>query len=256
MVFTESQRVVFNKNPLVQVICQLRFPPILSIVSREPADFQEKVRATHPLYEKGPALPQEIAAILAQLPIAAPTQEGIVHKFLSEDRTSEIDLTRDFVAIATTKYRRWEEFQQTVRLAMEALESNFRPAFYSRIGLRYRDVIDRNRLGITDTPWSELIRDSIIGLLADQSIGNNVVSAQSQTQIDLGAAESLLLQHGSTPLPSGGQGYAIDADFHTEAKRAGNEVFDVLGRFNREAGNFFRWAITPKLSAALEPVAV
>jgi uncharacterized protein (TIGR04255 family) len=256
MVFPKSQRVVFNNNPLVQVICQLRFPPILGIVSKEPADFQEKVRATLPLYEKGLALPQEIAAILAQVQIAAPTPEGIVHKFLSEDRTSEIDLTRDFIAVATTKYRRWEEFQQTVRMAMEALESNYRPAFYSRIGLRYRDVIDRNRLGITASPWSELIRGSIIGLLADQSVGGNVLSAQGQTQIDLGSGEFLLLQNGSTPLPSGGQGYAIDADFHTEAKRTGSEVFDVLGRFNREAGNFFRWAITPKLSAALEPMAV
>ncbi len=256
MVFPESERVVFKKNPLVQVICQLRFPPILAIVSKEPAEFQEKVRTTHPLYEKGLALPQEIAAILAQLPIAAPVPEGIVHKFLSEDRTSEVDLTRDFIAVATTKYVRWEEFQATVRMAMAALESDYRPAFYSRIGLRYRDVIDREKLGIASRPWSELIRASLIGLVADSGIGGQVSSVQSQTQINLGSDEFLLLQHGSTPLPSGGQGYAIDADFHTEAKRAGNEVFDVLGRFNREAGNFFRWAITSELSAALEPMAI
>jgi uncharacterized protein (TIGR04255 family) len=256
MVFPPSERVVFKKNPLVQVICQLRFPPILSIVSKEPADFQEKVRKTHPLYEKGLTLPQQIASILAQLPIAAPVPEGIVHKFLSEDRVSEIDLTKDFVAVATTAYRRWEEFRETVQMAMDSLEAVYQPAFYSRTGLRYRDVIDRSRLGMPDVPWSELIKSSMLGLLADPNLSTNVSSVQSQTQISLELGELLLLQHGVTPLQTGGQGYAIDADFYSDTKRSGSEVFDVLGRFNREAGNFFRWAITPKLSYALEPIAV
>ncbi len=52
MPFPESERVVYGENPLVEVICQLKFPPILDISTAEPAAFQNKVRKLYPLYEK------------------------------------------------------------------------------------------------------------------------------------------------------------------------------------------------------------
>ena len=41
---------VYEKNQLVETICQLRFPTILSIDTREPADFQDRIRAEFPRY--------------------------------------------------------------------------------------------------------------------------------------------------------------------------------------------------------------
>ena len=50
MLFADYQRYQYARSPLVEVICQLRFPPILSINTEEPAQFQEAVRRDFPRY--------------------------------------------------------------------------------------------------------------------------------------------------------------------------------------------------------------
>ena len=70
MPFPESKRVVYQQNPLVEVICQIRFPTILQIGSEEPTAFQNSVRAEYPLYEKADRpgkLPREISELLDNL---------------------------------------------------------------------------------------------------------------------------------------------------------------------------------------------
>lgn len=253
MLFPESERVVFTNNPIVQVICQLRFPPILDIASKEPADFQNAVRGRYPLYEKAYALPQEVTALLTSLPLL-PLPEGVTHKFYVEDKTCEIALARDYVAVAATKYTRWEHFSDEVLLAREALEKVYSPAFYSRIGLRYRDVIDKSALRLAEAPWSSLIRTSILGLLAEEQIISDVIASQSQSLIRLDDQGGfMILQHSLTLTAGGGQTYAIDADFYTERRGTREDVPNILRRFNRIAGNFFRWSITPRLRDALGP---
>jgi uncharacterized protein (TIGR04255 family) len=265
MAFPESERVVYSKNPLVQVSCGLRFPPILSIVSKQPADFQEKIRAVYPLYQTAfvlsPPTPQQTPQLA--VPSALPT----VHRFLSEDQTAEIDLASDFVSIGTRKYRRWEDFQERIVLAMNALEAIYHPPFYTHVELRYQDVIDRNELGLGHTPWRELIQSHVIGLIADPNVGDLVESAQSHTLMKLGNNESMNLiqtvgnqfQIGNQLVrkdQQGNQNYAIDAAFFISDRRTSGQVPIDLGRFNREAGYFFRWAITSKLRDALQPVSL
>jgi hypothetical protein len=41
--FPPSSRVVYRRAPLIEVVCQLRFPTLLSIESKPPADFQERI---------------------------------------------------------------------------------------------------------------------------------------------------------------------------------------------------------------------
>lgn len=48
MISSDNRRYAYGKSQLIEVICQLRFPTILSIDTREPADFQETVRAAFP----------------------------------------------------------------------------------------------------------------------------------------------------------------------------------------------------------------
>jgi len=46
----ESPRVIYASNPLVDVICQVRFPRILRIDSELPVAFQEAIRDQFPLF--------------------------------------------------------------------------------------------------------------------------------------------------------------------------------------------------------------
>lgn len=268
MAFPESTREVYEKNPLVRVTCGLRFPPILSIVSKEPAEFQEKIRAYYPLYETGfvltPLVQQSIPGVITPqgLPSALPT----VHRFISADHVAEIDLARDFISISTQKYKRWEDFRDGINLAMSALESVYKPPFYVHVELRYQDIIDREVLGLGDTAWSELIRGPVIGLLADPAVAPMVISRQSQTLINIGDGAFLnlvqslgqqafqVVQGQQITVQVGSSKYGIDADFYTSKRRSSAEVPADLARFNRESGYFFRWAITTKLRSALRPI--
>ena len=46
--FSNEERMIYAKRQLVEVICQLRFPEILSIDASEPAAFQDRIRREYP----------------------------------------------------------------------------------------------------------------------------------------------------------------------------------------------------------------
>jgi uncharacterized protein (TIGR04255 family) len=259
MPFPPSDRVIYSKNPLKEVICQLRFPTILEIGSEPPALFQKKIRATYPLYEKGEApLPKEIAEILAQFPIPKPS-EGISHKFLTADSNRFISLASGFVALTDHKYQQWGQFRRELVLAQTSLEEVYQPTFYSRIGLRYRNVIDKEEIGLGNEPWDSLLNSPLIGLLGASNIGGHVRTIQTEASIKIDEDEvpGDLQPYGMAldPFPGRKPVYVIDVDLYTNERSSGNDV-SLLDRFNRIVGNLFRWAISPKLHQALEPRAI
>ena len=52
MLFSDHPRTHYRNAPAHEVICQLRFPAILTINNTEPADFQEAIRAEFPQYAR------------------------------------------------------------------------------------------------------------------------------------------------------------------------------------------------------------
>jgi uncharacterized protein (TIGR04255 family) len=254
--FPSSPRVVYGRNPLVEVICQLRFPTILEIAAKEPADFQERVRESYPLY-KGPeagVVPRELAEVLSRLPIQM-TAEDNSHKFAAAESERLITLARDFVAVTEKKYRRWEQFRDEIVRAKDALEEIYRPAFYTRIGLRYQDVIDKATLGLDGEPWSELINPSLAGLLGSRGLREIVREVEGVAILDIDevvTGASVTVRHGLASVENR-RVYLIDVDCFTAGRSNLNDVIGILDSFNRLAGDLFRWAITAKLTAALEP---
>ena len=55
--FSQEPRQIYQRNPLAEVICQLRFPEILSIGANLPVDFQEAIRDEFPQYQSRLELP-------------------------------------------------------------------------------------------------------------------------------------------------------------------------------------------------------
>jgi uncharacterized protein (TIGR04255 family) len=259
MSFPQSSRVVFDHNPIVEVICQLRFPTILAIAAEIPAGFQELVRHKYPLYEKNDlssALPKEIAPLFGQLGLPSPAA-GIGHKFLTADSARTIGLTPDFVAVSQSNYKRWEEFFDEIVLAEHAVEQKYHPAFYTRVGLRYRNVIDRNSIGLENAKWADLLQPYFTGMLARDEVSGNIESAQSDIIIALSELEGarVRIRHGLvTNQDAGTDGYMIDADFSLDGSCDHDRAFQALRTFNGLAGHLFRWAITPVLHRALQPM--
>ncbi|MBI2853257.1 MAG: TIGR04255 family protein [Chloroflexi bacterium] len=265
MPFKESQRVVYDKNPLVEVICQFKFPTILRIGSGEVAGFQDRVRADYPLYErKEPAfqftnVPKEFSAIFEQLPF--PKSLGIAsQKFMTKDKTRSISLSQDFLSVAETDYKRWEMFKVEVEKAEQALRQEFRPAFYSRIGLRYKDLIIPQAIGLGGKKWNELLQNHIVGELGDQDVADNISEITTRSIIQLSEVPGaiVVLSHGLVKDQSGqAAAYLLDADFSLEKPAEGIDgAFEVLEEFHGLAGRLFRWAIRDTLHQAMGPEAI
>ena len=98
MISSDNRRYAYGKSQLIEVICQLRFPTILSIDTREPADFQETVRAAFPRYQ----------CQVEKLPgvNGAPARTVNNHTFISEDGGYKLSLTKDFIALSTMQIGR------------------------------------------------------------------------------------------------------------------------------------------------------
>ncbi len=257
MSFPESERVIYDKNPLIDVVCQLRFPSILRIDAESPTSFQEAIREDYPLYEEvlGADLVTKMLPDLVRL-MGRDVQfpGGKTYQFSTDDQLWRLTLTRDFLALTCNKYERWEDFRKHLDRPIEALIKAYKPAFFTRIGLRYRDIISRDKLGLKGYKWSQILRPHIAGELASD-IAENVVGISSEVVIRLEDTEGRVhLRHG---LVQDAQTqelcYLIDADHYFEGRVKTPDAYRYLDQFNSTAGRLFRWCIQDDLNRAMGP---
>lgn len=259
--FPDSPRVLYAKNPLIEVTCQLRFPPILRIDSEVPAGFQERIRDAFPLFSDEesallPDLPPEISQLMkASLPAQAKRNTS---KFESEDAHWAVTLTRDFIALQTSVYSRWEEFSDRLRGLIDALQAEYRPSYLTRVGLRYQDLIVRSQLGLSNEPWSSLLQPHIAAEYSSPSLAPAIQEAVHRVLIELPRKHGYAnLRHGTARRQNETELlYLIDTDFFTDRKMEVANALDRLNLFNREAGRLFRGCITDRLHEAMEPTAL
>lgn len=254
--FPASQRVVYDRAPLTQVVCQVRFPQILRIESQPPADFQERIRHIFPLVEKAQVqLPPELPPELAQM-IGAGAALSSSYSFQTEDQVWTLNLASSAISITTKHYERWERFCEHMVPALEALIGVYAPSFFQRIGLRYVNIIDREKFGLADVSWSRLLKPSILGELADPSV--EAITVDMARNIRLVSSDdqcALFLQHGLAKKKSNPNiaAYRLDFDFYRDAKTEVNDARATIDGLNSMVGRAFRWCITDVLHDALGP---
>ncbi len=258
MPFPECQRVIYGENPLAEVICQLRFPTILRIDAELPVAFQEKIRAQFPIYREPEFTP--VAGLPKHVPpeIAGMMGRRSPHEFLTSSGDWKVSLTRDFVALTTAKYERWEEFKKLLEIPLETLTSVYRPAQFDRIGLRYRDLVLRSQLGFSDAPWSSLLKLHVAAELASgNGVPDSIVEIVHRIVIQLPDERGRVqILHGlaeSEPPAQGELGYLIDSDFYTTTSTEIDDALSHLDYFNQQSGRLFRWCISDDLHAAMDP---
>lgn len=258
MSFPDVPRVIYQINPLDAVFCQLRFPAILKIDTEPPAAFQEMIRTEYPFYEaKSPIrVPAGVSPNMAQMILADLPLGGLNnHAFDSKDHTWILNLTREFLTLTCRAYQRWESFRDRLKEACDALNKHYNPPFFTRTGLRYRDVIRRSRLQLENTSWSELLQPWISGLLGMPETAERVKYAQALFALEL-AEEGARVQFQSglaVEEQTNETVFVIDADFFTEQQTEPADVFNRLNILNRYARRFFRWCITDRLHDAMQP---
>lgn len=257
MPFPEVARVIYKKNPLVNVICQYRFPPILKIDSEVPSIFQEKIRNKFPLYiEKREFFqqfaPAEAPNIVNQLLTKQSTVKNF--EFLSEDSIWKVNLTRTSITLSTSKYEKWESFIENFSFVLNSFIETYSPPFFTRIGLRYIDVFKRSVLELTDSNWSELIKPEFLGLLSS-SFAEKIVNFESVYVIKLTDDASIVRMKLSIAkeLMNGENCFVIDSDFNNSQKKQPSEASETLEFLHERASRLIRYIIQDKLHEAMNP---
>jgi uncharacterized protein (TIGR04255 family) len=257
MTFPETPRVIYAQNPLVEVICQLKFPPILRIDTELPSAFQEAIRKEYPLMqiaeaEQFPLPPALLKMVQQSVPGLV---QGRTYHFLSEDSKWKVAVSRDFLALSTTSYKRWEEFRDKLETALGAFVDTYSPSFFVRVGLRYRDVIKKSAEALKGLDWPQILQPHILGELGQENLRNAIVHAAREILISLNDTSGqvrilhgLIREAGDTDFS-----YSIDSDFFSEERINIKNAFEVLDAYHREAGRLFRWFTTPILHERLGP---
>ena len=246
------ERVRYGKNPLVEVIYQLRFPTILSINASDPVQLQEEIRAEYPYYRK---IVQENEIVVND--VKSSVTKEINHEFVSADKKSKVNLTSSFIAISSLSYDQWENYRKKVKSIRETFERIYQPQFYTRVGLRYKDVIDRLRFGLQDKGWVELIQPSILGVInATNQFTLKQWSTSSEftyvgTDIATKQQLSLALKIGN-PLPV----MVFDCDYFKMGNIKSDTIEEISDQLHDKSSTFLRNAITEELHQAMDPQAL
>jgi len=264
MLFSDRPRTLYRNAPAHEVICQLRFPTILSINNVEPADFQEAIRDTFPQYaRRQDAQPPKIAAAGGPNVQVTPQAPVTNYHFLSEDGRWKLNVTRDFIALSTLRYDCWEEFAQYLDKPLASFIRIYKPAYFQRVGLRYVNVFSRVRLGLEDVPWGTLFAPAYAGALAEADVREEDClnyGCDLLVKLDSGSCRAKVhaglgrLQNKAPNTPQDPEvKFILDLDLSMGDNVPCTMAAGALETLHIHGGRIFEGALTDRLREALEP---
>ena len=258
--FSHEPRCVYRYNQLGEVICQLRFPEILTIGTTVPAQFQEAIRGEFPQYSKRMETP---APKLAGVPgnLTVQKQEPTVnYQFSSADGVWRVNLTSRFISLACTKYTCWEDFAGKLDKPLAAFIKVYKPAYFERVGLRYVNFISRSALGIPTTPFRNLMEPCWLGPLAEEDVQETSCGRSSiDVELAIRGGCRVKIHAGPGKVQRNGQPmdqevkFIFDQDLFMPGQVPVNLSAGALQTLHAQAFSIFRGAITDQLHDALEP---
>ncbi len=258
MLFDDNSRWSYANCQLREVICQLRFPTILSINEKAPADFQDAIRDAFPAYSVRKEQPAPKLTGLGTPNVKLEQGEPINnHTFVSSTGIWKINLTQNFIAVSTLRYNSWEDLAQRLDRPLAEFIRIYHPAYFERMGLRYLNVFSRKSLNLEGAPWRELMDPAYLGVLSDPDVDETKVTKSSvDTELDFPDGSHLKLHAGPGMLKQKGQTdpevkFIFDVDCSAAGQLSGNIVAEKLSQLHGHASRAFRGAITDTLHDAM-----
>jgi uncharacterized protein (TIGR04255 family) len=239
-------RVKYLKSTLQEVIYQIRFPKILKLLSEAPAAFQEQIIKEYPIYSV-----QKNETVFE---INGKQQQQLNennHCFISGSGKTKINLTSSFIALSTLEYQRWEEFRQEVENVLNYFYSCYTIPGIQRIGLRYKNIITRSKLGLEKKPWSELLDASVLGPL---SVRDDIVSYKTFFELK-NSDDSCTNRHYELvrELPSGELSLMLDCDYYYTGFFKTDEVVCLSDKLHSLSQKFIEESHNEVLLKAMQP---
>lgn len=257
----DYKKVKYNKCPLAEVTYQLNFPTILSIEAKEPVDFQEAIRKIYPEYHQQIEQQNEVLVNVENTKANAVFNQQQVrklHQFISEDQQWRITLAKDMLAFSTVRYDTWEDFTARTIDVINAFVDEYSPAFFTRLGLRYIDAIERPVLGLQETPWNELLQPHLCGCLGYKTEGSVMVrnsNVNAEVKFDdifVNIASGLgTVDHHDGKAPT--EAFILNCDYYISKRISIDDLESMATKLHDRSHAFFRESITDKLHYAMDP---
>jgi len=251
----ELDRTPLPRSPLTSVICQIRYDATPAAAdARTAQNFHERLGG------RGGELPvlgqiNETAINVALGPQAAPAlsqQHGLGGwRFASADDSIAVALTPVQLTLETGTYNGWEaDFYPRLERVFGALAELVAPVFEQRLGLRYINNVDQP--GVEQPrDWAQWIAPHLLGLVAQQDLGELVRFVRQQAVLDLDEGTRCTFNHGLAPdaARAGRLVYLLDFDVAREGMRPFQleGVLETATMFNSYALALFQLSITPAL---------
>jgi uncharacterized protein (TIGR04255 family) len=242
------QEVPLKNAPLVRVIAQMRFPPILSIEKKEVvSSFQEAIREQYPTLK-----PEHTQNLIFDPQGVVLSDSQITWRFIDATNSWRVSLATNFLALETSAYSSRSDFLERFKNVVTALHENFKLTTIERFGLRYIDRLqgeDMEHLSLFVRPEIAGIITSEFGDCIQQTINESVFTIPNQ-------GEHLTARWGLLPVnktfdpntiePIDQQSWILDLDMSSLKERNFSipTLMEEAKHFSQRLYAFFRWVVT------------
>jgi len=220
----------FAKNFLRQAVCELRFPTLFELEGeRPPSSFAKALRKDYPLYQANDDLSVGVNGV----------DKAHLHVFASLRPGWNVTLRAASVTLETTKYDSFENFQKRLALVVRAAAEVIDSEYFTRIGLRYINVIP-----VGSDRVSEWLNPELVGLHSSEIFGGAVeFSGRIAGPAELGG---YLLNHGlAGEVSARRKEYVIDMDFFAQDVEVGDAA-SVIDTLHKQEFELFSWTLGAK----------
>lgn len=262
MLFSDHPRTIYSNAPTHEVICQLRFPTILSINTVEPAGFQEAVREDFPQYaRRQDVVPPKVTGLGTAHPTVEQQPVSANYHFLSADGRWKLNLTKDFIALSTLHYTGWESFARHLDKPLASFIRLYKPAYFQRVGIRYINLFSRQKLGLDGTPWAELFAPAYTSIFQQEDVREEqVLSCGCDLVVKLDSSCQAKIHAGPGRIQNNAPGAAQDPEikfiFDMDLSMTGQTpctlAAPALETLHGHGTRLFEGAITEKLRQAMQ----
>lgn len=198
------------KAPLKLAIAQVRFAPVYAIERRgELAGFQARLGDSYVATE--PAPPPSTMARQAVTPQPPGAEPETVWRFHRAERDWAVSLSSTSLALEATRYLDFDDFAGELAEIVAAVDEEFEPRQEVRLGLRYVNRIEDERLRKRGIPF--FVNEQLVAPVG-ADLGNDLLGSLAELRFRERGG-TLAIRHGLIE-PSQ---YLLDFDFFSAAER-------------------------------------
>ena len=248
--FPHKDEIPLSSPPLTEVVCQVRFPPILQIAQDLPGAFQEGIRRRFPQLE----VEQGVEIVAPRLleggePLARTKPR--VFRFKSEDEQANVSLAVDFYALSYNQYRHWSDFAADLQLVQETMMDVYKPSYATRIGLRYINRFTLDNTGCTSkAEFLALFRPELTALLRND-VGQQAADMACRLSFQ---EEPAQLNVRIAFQESDEMAFVLDFDYFEKGKLPLAGLIERCNRYHEIIYDSFRWSLLDENLERFSPV--